>query len=298
MTNDTTVATDGSTGEQRDLIDEGVPWETDQDPWPDDYQAAATFTFDLDAGELWRAAGSVDPEFARISYRGEYGPKVGVPRILDVFDRHDAQCTFFVPGKVAADWPAVVQRIHAAGHEIAHHGYTHDSPRNMPPEREEREFKQALDLFDDLLGETPTGYRTPGGTTDQTMELVLAAGMTYDASSQATDVPYLRDSGDLVEIPNCYLLDDFVYWGYNMSPAFEFQAGITPVQQVFEAWRAEFEGLYDRRRLFVPTMHPQVVGRASRVDMLDRLLERVLATDDTWVGTCADVASHWHESVV
>ncbi|AKU09239.1 polysaccharide deacetylase family protein [Haloferax gibbonsii] len=264
------------------------------DPWGE-YRAAATFTFDLDANELWRAAAALDPEFARLDYRGDYGPEVGVPRLVELFEKYDVNCTFFVPGKVAAEWPEAVKLLHEHGHEIAHHGYTHVSPREMSAEREATEFRRTIEVFEDLTGEPPVGYRTVGGMRDQTLDLVEDAGMLYDASWQDTDMPYLREDRDLVEIPNDYLLDDFVYWGFNMSPTFEFQSGISPHGPVFDTWEAEFDGIRERGRLFVLTMHPQIVGRASRVDALESLLQRMLSTGDTWVTTCAELARYWRD---
>lgn len=263
-------------------------------PWGE-YRAAATFTFDLDANELWHAASNIDPDFGRVAYRGDYGPEVGVPRLVKLFEKYDVNCTFFVPGKVAEKWPEAVQILHEHGHEIAHHGYTHVAPREMSAEREEREFKRTIDVFEDITGEPPVGYRTVGGIREQTLDLVENAGMLYDASWQDTDIPYLREDEDLVEVPNDYLLDDFVYWGFNMGPTFDFQSGISPHGPVFDMWKKEFDGIYDRGRLFVLTMHPQVVGRASRVDALESLVQRMVATDDTWLTTCAEIARYWRD---
>jgi peptidoglycan/xylan/chitin deacetylase (PgdA/CDA1 family) len=264
------------------------------EPWGDD-RAAAAFTFDLDANELWHAASTLDEDFGRLAYRGDYGPEVGVPRLVELFDRYDVNCTFFVPGRVAEEWPEAVRVLHDHGHEIAHHGYTHLSPQQLSPEREAWEFERAVEVIESITGERPVGHRTVGGMRDQTLELIEDAGMLYDASYQDTDMPYLRADADLVEIPNDYLLDDFVYWGFNTSPTFEFQSGISPHGPVFDTWRAEFAGLHDRGRLFVATMHPQIVGRASRIDGLESLLQQVVSTGDTWVTTCAEIARHWRD---
>ena len=56
-----------------------------------------------------------------------YGPRTGVPRLLRILDRPGIRATFFVPGYTAERWPAVVRSIRDAGHEIAHHGYLHES---------------------------------------------------------------------------------------------------------------------------------------------------------------------------
>ncbi|RAW43909.1 hypothetical protein DQW50_17175 [Halorubrum sp. 48-1-W] len=52
---------------------------------------------------------------------------VAVPRLLQLFDRYEVPCTFFVPEKVAEDWPEIVRAIY----EIGHQGYRHVDPSNF-----------------------------------------------------------------------------------------------------------------------------------------------------------------------
>ena len=191
------------------------------------------------------------------------------------------------------EWPGVVTEIHDRGHEIAHHTYSHQHPRHMTDAEERAEFEETIAVFEDLLGERPSGYR--GGHSPQTLAVAVENGLSYDASLMDDDLPYLLPEDDLVEIPNDFLLDDFVFWGFNMHPTFAAQSGITPTEPVFETWRAEFDALYRRGRQFVLTMHPQITGRASRIDALDDLLAHVTGTGDTWVATCREVAQHWRE---
>jgi hypothetical protein len=54
-----------------------------------------------------------------------YGPRVGVPRVLDLLRSHGVEGTFFVPGVTAERWPETVQTIVRAGHEVALHGHSH-----------------------------------------------------------------------------------------------------------------------------------------------------------------------------
>src|SRR5262245_26442960 len=46
-------------------------------------------------------------------------------RLLEILDRAGTQATFFVLGWVAERSPALVRRIHDAGHELASHGHEH-----------------------------------------------------------------------------------------------------------------------------------------------------------------------------
>ena len=60
--------------------------------------------------------------------RGEYGARVGVPRLLELLDRHALRATFFVPGHTAESFPRETQSILERGHELAHHSYAHVDP--------------------------------------------------------------------------------------------------------------------------------------------------------------------------
>ena len=66
-----------------------------------------------------------------------YGPRTGVPRLLRLLERRAVPATFFVPGYTAERWPDAVRAIRDAGHEIAHHGYLHESSRGATPAEEE-----------------------------------------------------------------------------------------------------------------------------------------------------------------
>jgi len=266
--------------------------------WGDD-RAAAAFTFDLDADEIWRLKAERDDAWdtPALQSRGRYGPEVAVPRILDLFERYDLRCTFFVPGVVVERWPDVIRDIHAAGHEIGHHGYRHTDPVQRLDDGR-TEFEAALDVFDEVIGEKPVGYRNPAGSfTDRTRELLFEHGIRYDSSMKDADLPYTFDEEhDIVELPNSYYLDDWPYFGYNLIPQLAYQSGITPNEPVFESWRGEFRGQYKRGGMFMLMMHPQAIGRAGRIDRLEELIQTVLSTGDTYVGTCAEIADLWREN--
>ena len=69
--------------------------------WPDGKTSAAAFTFDVDAESaiIWGAPENAD-RMSVISHQA-YGPLVGVPRLLDLLERHRIRSTFFVPGYTA-----------------------------------------------------------------------------------------------------------------------------------------------------------------------------------------------------
>jgi peptidoglycan/xylan/chitin deacetylase (PgdA/CDA1 family) len=80
-------------------------------------------SFDWDGVSVWMAGGATD---ARSLSRGEFGPRVGIPRLLELCERLGITATFFTPGHTADTFPETAATIAAAGHEIAAHGYAHE----------------------------------------------------------------------------------------------------------------------------------------------------------------------------
>jgi peptidoglycan/xylan/chitin deacetylase (PgdA/CDA1 family) len=256
--------------------------------WPEGKRAAAAFTFDFDAEEVWIGE---DPENASrpgVLSQGTYGAKVAVPLILALLERHGVTATFFVPGRVAERYPERVREILAGGHEIGHHGYTHTSPMRLTPEAEEAELLRALEILRGLGAEV-SGYRSPSWEFSQaTTGLLARHGLRYSSNFMDDIRPYRHDGLDLVELPVQWILDD--------APHFWFDGGsgwnrrISTPGEVREIWEAEFTGIRELEGAFILTMHPQIIGRPSRLALLDAFLGFVTSHEDVWVAPCREIA--------
>ena len=128
--------------------------------WPGGARSAAALTFDFDAEEVWIAEDPANASRPGVLSQGTYGARVGVPLILQILERREIHATFFVPGRVAERYPNVVRAIVGAGHELAHHGYTHTSPTALSPQAEEDELTRGLEILSSF-GRPITGYRSP-----------------------------------------------------------------------------------------------------------------------------------------
>ena len=114
--------------------------------------------FDAVAGWLGSYGGEDSP--LDIS-RGMYAGEVGVPRLLDLFKKHNLRVTWFIPGHSIETFPKESKAIFEAGHEIGAHGYSHENPIAMTPEQEEAVLMKSIELIEELTGEKPRGYVAP-----------------------------------------------------------------------------------------------------------------------------------------
>jgi polysaccharide deacetylase family protein (PEP-CTERM system associated) len=107
-------------------------------------------------------------------------------RLLDLFDRFGVRATFFILGAAADQRPELVKRIHAAGHEIATHGYAHRLVYSQSPAEFRADLRRSIALLEDLTGESILGYRAPYWTITResywALEVLLEEGIRYDSS--------------------------------------------------------------------------------------------------------------------
>lgn len=109
-----------------------------------------------------------------------------VVRLLDLFDRKGVTATFFVLGWVAERSPDLVREIYRRGHEIALHGYGHQSVTSMSPEVFEKDIQRGLSELRSLIPGSVEGYRAPSfslqGTRKCHFDILKRAGILYDSS--------------------------------------------------------------------------------------------------------------------
>jgi peptidoglycan/xylan/chitin deacetylase (PgdA/CDA1 family) len=236
---------------------------------------------------VWIGADPANARRPGVLSQGAYGAKVGVRLVLDLLERLQLPATFFVPGRVAERYPERVRQILAAGHELAHHGYTHTHPGRMTAEREAAEFAQALDVLSGF-GAAVTGYRSPAWDfSPATMDILRAHGLLYSSNLMDDIRPY-RHSGGLVELPVQWILDDAPhFWFSNAS----WTKSIRPAREVLELWRDEAAGIHRLGGLTVLALHPQIIGRPGRIGMLEEFLRWVVGQGEVRTATCAELAA-------
>jgi len=253
--------------------------------WPGGARGAVAFTFDFDAEEVWIGD---DPENANrpgVLSQGTYGAKVAVPLLLELLEHHGLKQTFFVPGRVAERHPGRVEEILAAGHEVGHHGYLHLRSDGATDAQQREEIERGLEALA-TLGVTPRGYRSPSWElTPETFALLKHYGFAYDSSLMGDDRPYVVDG--LLELPVHWSLDDWphLHWKPGRGDAF------TSPEAFLDTWLREFDSARRDRRHLTYTMHPEVIGRGYRAQLLDDLIMNMTARANVWFPAHEDVAA-------
>jgi peptidoglycan/xylan/chitin deacetylase (PgdA/CDA1 family) len=261
--------------------------------WPGDTRCVIMLSFDLDgvSGLLYRT-----PEAERrpsVLSRAEFGTRVGVFRILDLLERYQIRASFFIPGYIAERNEETVKDIVRRGHEVGHHGYMHEPPATLDPQKEAEILDRGSAILEGITGQRPLGYRSPSwDLSEYSLEFMAERGFVYDSSLMAHDAPYFVDTpkGRLVEIPVDWALDDVHFYAFNRGAG----AMNTP-EDVYKAWEWEFDGAYQYGSAFILTMHPQATGRLAKMMVLERLIKYIRAHTNVEFMRCIDVAQSWTE---
>lgn len=241
-------------------------------------------SFDLDCETLWTSRDPKNAERPIIMSQGAYGWKVGCDRVLALLARYGIRSTFFVPGLVVEQRPALMERILAGGHEIAHHSYSHRWIVTLTPEEEREEMEKGIAAIERAAGYRPRGYRSPAAEFSAiTLGLIRDYGFSYSSNFFDDDSPYLLEiegrRSEVVEFPFAWVLDDAPFFNYSITlPGRTMQ----PPSSVLEGWVDEFDTLYAEQRQFVLAMHPEIIGRPSRIAMLERLIRHMQGHPKVW----------------
>ncbi|MBI4198683.1 MAG: polysaccharide deacetylase [Chloroflexi bacterium] len=228
----------------------------------------------------------------------EFGPSVGVFRIMDLLEEYRIKASFFIPGYVAETHVGMVKEVQRRGHEVGNHGYLHEPPSSLGPGEDEGAIlDRGNRILQGITGEQPLGYRSPSWElSGRSLDLLAERGFVYDSSLMGNDIPYFVEASDgkrLVELPVHWAQDDVPYYAF--APVTGRTAPPASPADVLNAWQWEFDGAYRYGRAFMLTMHPHTSGRLARIMALEKLILHMRSQPGVEFMRCIDVAQGWTE---
>lgn len=86
------------------------------------------------------------------------------PVLLDALLRLNVKATFFLQGAHASQWPQLVREMHARGHQVANHGWSHASAKRLPLVDFVEEVERTQSVLESIVGTTlARDFRPPYG---------------------------------------------------------------------------------------------------------------------------------------
>ena len=107
-------------------------------------------------------------------------------RLLALLAEENVRGTFFVLGWVASKFPRLVREIHAAGHEVASHGYWHRLIYEQTPAEFRDDIRRSKAVLEDQIQSSVSAYRAPSFSITRrslwALETLVEEGFTVDSS--------------------------------------------------------------------------------------------------------------------
>lgn len=221
----------------------------------------------------------------------EYGSRVGVWRLKNLFERYRIPITVFAVGMAVERYPEPVKALFAAGHEICSHGYRWIDYQNVSETTERDHMQKAVSIIEETIGERPLGWYT-GRTSPNTRALVVEeGGFLYDADDYSDELPFWNRKHGKPHLVIPYTLDA-------NDMRFATPQGFNSGTQFLQYLKDSFDVLYaegaDSPRMMSVGLHCRISGRPGRFAAFEAFLRYVRSHDDVWFCRRVDIARHWH----
>lgn len=222
------------------------------------------------------------PEIANYAWR-DYGNRVGIWRLLDLFADLEIPVTAAVNGEICTFYPEIMEAMQSHNWEIMAHGINNSTGHSqMNRETEVEVIDKTLTLLQQATGKTPKGWLTPGfSITESTFELLDQAGILYTADWVNDDQPfwYPVPNGQLLAIPYTIEANDISLCLSSRFSGVDFAQAIQ--DQFHQLW---LEGETNPRIMAIG-LHPFIVGQPLRLKYLKQCLTYIKNQPATWLTT-------------
>jgi len=250
-----------------------------------------TFGFGMEIGTVLGSA-LPPPDHRNWSWR-EYGNRIGLWRLLELFEELKLPAAHLVNSYLYDTHPDIPAAIRARGDEFVGHGRTNSEKPGARPEDDERKLiAEATTAIARHENRPPAGWMTPlMMPSGVTLDLLKEAGYRYVLDWPCDDQPFWMRTraGPLLNVPYPVETNDFV-------PILQLHHD--PLQ-FMETVVRQFEELLDQSArqplVFALSLHTPISGQPHRLRVLRDGLRHILGHQDfnrVWVTRPGEIAAH------
>ena len=226
------------------------------------------------------------PDVFNYAWR-EYGIRVGLWRLADVFDAAGVRATVALNSQVCEVYPKAVAEMNKRRWEFMGHGTTNSTTLGgLDPQAEAETVRTILRTIEAASGKRPRGWLGSALVeTYDTLDILAAEGVIYcgDWNNDDQPVPMKVKSGKMFGIPYCNELNDIPLY---------LRRGYTG-EQYLRSVIDQFDTLYAEsgrqpRVLGLP-LHPMISGQPLRIRYLERAIAYMKSHQGVWFATGGEI---------
>jgi peptidoglycan/xylan/chitin deacetylase (PgdA/CDA1 family) len=223
----------------------------------------------------------------------DYGLRVGIWRLLALFDELNLPATIMFNSLVGELYPDIVARLRDRGDDIVAHGRTNAENLNALWEPDEaRIIAETTESIAKSFGTRPTGWMGPGAQESRvTCDLIREAGYTHTLGWPVDDQPIWMQTraGPLLSVPYPMELNDM---GTNVMRD---HTGRDFADMIVDQFDELLEQSADAPLVMSVALHTFIVGQPFRLRPLRQALKHCTAkshADRVWLTTANAIAAH------
>ncbi|MEV0830132.1 polysaccharide deacetylase family protein [Nonomuraea rubra] len=218
----------------------------------------------------------------------DYGPRVGIWRMMEVFDRHGIRPSVLLNSDVAEHYPQIIEAGLARDWAWLAHGKNNSTLQAEIAADERAYLTGVVETIEQATGRRPRGWMGPALTeTFQTPSLLAELGLDYVLDWTNDDQPYRLNVPGMMSVPYALELNDLGLFTMHALSGPDF------VQVVKDQLDQLYADSADSGRVMALALHPFVTGQAFRTKYLDQALEYVAGHPGVWLTTSDEIADHY-----
>jgi peptidoglycan/xylan/chitin deacetylase (PgdA/CDA1 family) len=253
--------------------------------YPEGIRLAVNFTINYDA-QLTRR---LNKEPIMEVTQGEFGGRVGIWRLMDLFDTYDIKLTIFTPGRICELYPESLREAVKRGHELANQPWERRVPSDV--ELQKDHLRKSTAAIEKLCGKKPVGTRA------HKLSLLKNEGYIYISTPNVLDdIPYyiFDDDGQncMLDLPFAYISDDAMYSHFGWKGSGNVGQRLADPSKAYDIGLSAFRQLYKMGGYMNFCLHGFVSGRSLRIAMLERLIIAMKQRPGVWFPTCEELARY------
>ncbi len=222
----------------------------------------------------------------------EYGSRVGIWRLFDLFKEYEIPITVFAVAMALQRNPEVAETALKNNFELCSHGLRWIDYQYIPEEIEKEHLDEAIRIHTEITGKRPLGWYT-GRTSPNTRRLIAQeGGFLYDADDYSDDLPFWSKIEDTPHLIIPYSLDA-------NDMRFAAPQGFNAGDQFFNYLKDGFDTLYHEGKtnpkMMSVGLHCRIIGRPGRFQALKKFVEYAHSHDKVWFCRRIDIANHWRQ---
>ena len=234
-----------------------------------------------------------EPDVVNFSWR-DYGNRVGIWRMLELFDDLDLPSTALMNTALYDECPEIPAALRARGDEIAGHGRTNaERQSDMTPDEERAMIHACVERITREEGKPPAGWMGPWvSETHATLPILVEEGFRYvmdwapddqpvwftTPAGRILSMPYARQTNDLPQLHGAKLTP----WDYARVLIDQFD------EMLEQAERPDAPPL-----VYSLSLHPFLIGQPYRLRHLRTALSHIARhRDRCWIAPAGDIASY------